>query len=604
MAALPLIAAAQPAYRRQDVMVPMRDGVRLETVLFIPNGPSGPWPVLLQRTPYGVPPAGVDHPPGGPAVARLERDGYIFAFQSVRGRGKSEGTFEMARPPRDHRRGVRLDETTDDWDAVDWLAHQLPDGNGRVGLLGSSDLGWAATLALVEPHPALKAVCEQGAPADPFVGDDFHHYGAFRLYFGFDFIADYETDPSKVVAFDYGPPPVDAFDWFLRLGSLANANRLHFHRKLPSWNAWAAHPNRDAYWLRQAVTEQLRGPTVPILNVAGWYDQEDLYGPLAIYRALEQRDPERRNYLLVGPWNHGGWWGTGQKLGPLELGADPGQVFAESQARWFAHWLRGAPELDLPEATVFETGSNRWRRLDAWPPPGTERLRLYLRADGALSAEPPGDDGADAFVSDPADPVPFRPRPITPLSSAGPEWSRWLLEDQRFLQGRADVLSYRTEPLERDLVLSGPVQATLWASTTGRDADWVVKLIDVFPEDAPAPMAGYQLIVASEILRGRFREDLAHPRPVPPNHAVEYRVDLGTRAHAFGRGHRVMVQVQSTWFPLYDRNPQSWVENIFQARPEDFIKAKHRVLRGKAAPSSVLFTVAPGAQPRTSGSDL
>jgi uncharacterized protein len=584
-------------FDRIDAMVPMRDGVELETVAFVPKGPRGPLPILLVRTPYGIR-AGDEPDPSGPA-APIVRDGYIFVRQNIRGRFGSGGTFEMIRPVRDRSDPAATDESTDAYDTIDWLVRNLPDNDGRVCTTGVSYNGWTAAMSLVDPHPALKCACEQASPSDMFINDDFHHEGAFRLSYGFQYSALLESAKDANTDFDFGEG--DLFDWYLGLGSLSHADERYLHGKIPTWEDFVAHPNRDAFWKARAIGTTLDRTTVPVLNVAGWWDQEDFVGPIDIYERLEKNDAARLSYLVVGPWNHGGWaYGSATHLGPLDFGRDTATDLRTLEARWYAHWLHDAP-LDLPEATIFETGSNTWKSFEAWPPrSGVVQRKLYLRAGHKLSFEPPPEtgDAFDAYVSDPANPVPYSHRPIGLAA-----WPLWLLEDQRFVDHRSDVLSWETEPLDRDVVLSGEVSAALYASTSGTDADWAVKLIDVYPDTPPADdrdvldtgpdLRGYELIIADEILRGRFRNGFEKPEPVAPAAIVRYPIDLHTSAHAFLRGHRIMVQVQSTWFPVYDRNPQRYVDNIFQARDEDFVEATQRVFRSREAPSSIVLSIVP-----------
>jgi len=593
------------------VMIPMRDGVRLETVIFSPKGATKPLPFLFLRSPYGVP---EDESPLLRENAKvLVADGYIFVAQNLRGRFKSEGTFVMARPPRDRADPRAIDESTDAYDTIEWLLHNVPNNNGRVGMTGVSYAAWTGTMALLDPHPALKAVVEGASPADQFIGDDFHHNGAFRLGYGFEYVALLESSKETNTRFQFDHS--DTYEWFLRLGPLSNVDERYFQGKMPTWNDFVAHPNRDAFWERQAFATYLRKTTVPVMNVAGFWDQEDFYGPVKVYELFEKSDAEHLNYIVAGPWNHGGWGGPGRRLGAIDFGSDTGTHYREKiEAPWLAHWLhgKGEGEAPQPEAMVFETGTNRWRSFDSWPPSAATKKKLYFRAGKALSFEPPTETGGEAFdsyVSDPATPVPYCPRPITPLFQ-GSQWQEWQVQDQRFVDHRPDVLSFVTDVLDRDVTIAGDVIAELYASTTGSDSDWIVKLIDVYPEGAPPPasekpekkdaapeesaapdMRGYQLMVAGEVLRGRFRDSFATPAPIPPNKVVKYALDLRTHAHAFLKGHRIMVQVQSTWFPVIDRNPQRYVENIFKAKETDFIKATQRISRAREAPSAIILPV-------------
>ena len=598
---LPCLARAQqiegskpvPVFDKTEVMVPVRDGVKLHTTVFVPRGFAGNLPILMVRTPYGI--EGADRAFNGP-YAELARDGYIFVFQDIRGRYTSEGQFVMLRKMRDKRDPKAIDESTDAYDTIDWLLKNVPRNNGRVGMMGVSYPGWLTVVAMLDPHPALKAVSPQASPADMFIGDDFHHNGAFRLSYGFEYAVMMETNKERA-PFAFGDP--DTFDWYLRLGSLAHVNEKYLHGAIPSWNDFAQHPNYDAFWQRQAAAPYIDRVTVPTLSVAGWWDQEDFYGPVTIYRMLEKYDTKHLNYLVVGPWNHGGWSGaSGQTLGNIDFGTPASLDFRRSiLAPWFAYWLKGIGKLSLPEATVFEAGSNTWKKRDSWPMrTGVTPRRLYFHAGHGLSFTPPKNHSPtayDAYLSDPANPVPYRPRPILPTYGDGSTWSRWLTDDQRFLNDRADVLKWQTEPLDADVTIAGDIAAHLRASTTGSDADWVVKLIDVYPATYPAnlKLAGYELMVANDVLRGRFRKGFEAPRAITPNKPEEFVVDLHTQDYEFKKGHRIMVQVQSTWFPLIDRNPQTFVPNIFEAKDSDFKAQTHRVFRSRDRASYVQVSV-------------
>jgi putative CocE/NonD family hydrolase len=429
-----------------------------------------------------------------------------------------------------------------------------------------------------------------------FLGDDFFHDGAFRLSYGFEYAAMMETSN---VSFNFAFDDYDTFEWYLKLGPLENANAKYLLGKIPTWNDFVAHPNYDAFWQKLAVTPHLARVAVPTLNVAGWWDQEDFSGPLKIYAALEKYDTAGLNYFVAGPWNHGGWARDGSRLGKIAFGDDTAKYFREKvQAPWFAHFLKDKGPFEQPEALTFQTGANRWESYDEWPPRRSSReLRLYLRPDGTLSFDSPrgeGDRECESFVSDPSRPVPYRMRPVEPTyDPRGSGWPTWQVQDQRFAHLRPDVLSWETDSLAEDVVVTGDVSARLFASTTGTDADWVVKLIDVYPEDVPADpaMGGYQLMIAGEVVRGRFRKGCERPEPVPAGKVEEYAVDLRQHDHRFLKGHRIMVQVQSTWFPLIDRNPQTYVGNIFLAGEADYRPATHRVFGSKPFPSYVSLMV-------------
>jgi uncharacterized protein len=598
---LALILAAQSDEERipvdfQEVMVPMRDGVRLQTVIVSPKHPRGPLPFLIQRTPYGVV-SRESTERGMPAASRARFENYYVVVQNIRGRFKSEGKFVMGRPPHKPDDPHGVDETTDAWDTVDWLVKNVPNNNGRAGIAGTSYDGWTAVMAALDPHPALKAAIEQASPADQFLGDDFHHNGAFRLSYGFEYSAMLETSSTENYRFQFDRG--DTYDWYLGLGALSNADERHFHGKIPTWEDFTHHPNYDAFWQRLAFAPYLNDVKIPIVHVAGWWDQEDFYGPQKIYELLEPHDTGHRNYFVAGPWNHGGWNGNGSRLGAVDFGSDTALYYREKIFQpWFDYWLRGQGALNLAEATTFETGSNQWHEFDSWPPKeGVTKRKLYLRESRKLSFDPPSAGAAfDEYVSDPANPVPYRPRPIPP-TYPGPDWRVWLVQDQRFVDHRPDVLSFQTEPLTGPLRVAGDISAELYASTSGSDSDWIVKLIDVYPEDAPedqethTKMAGFELIVADEILRGRFRDSFETPKPVPSNKVVKYAIDLHTGDHAFLKGHRVMVQVQSSLFPVYDRNPQKFVPNIFEAHAADYVKATQRVYHEPRAASAVVLPV-------------
>ncbi len=584
-----------PEFTITEAMVPMRDGVKLHTVVFTPKNASTPLPFLFMRTPYQAPET--PRPLAAETYRELVAEGYIFVFQDIRGRFKSEGAFVMQRPPRDKRDPRAIDESTDAYDTIAWLVANVRGHNGRVGMMGISYDGWLTAMAMLDPHPALRAVSPQASPADMYLGDDFHHNGAFRLSYGFEYAAMMETTKES---FAFRFDRYDTFEWYLRLGPLGAVNERILLGKIPSWNDFVAHPNYDAFWQKQAMASYLTRVTVPTLTVAGWWDQEDFYGPQKIYKTLEPHDARKLSFFVAGPWNHGGWMrADGTALGRIKFGSNTSAYYREKiQAPFFAHYLKDKGGWDVPEAITFETGTNAWQTYDAWPPSGlTEERGLYFREDGLLSFDPPAaaDAGAfDSYVSDPARPVPYRPRPVEPTyDSRGSGWRTWLVGDQRFAHLRPDVLSWETEPLKTDVTVTGEITARLFASTTGTDSDWVVKLIDVYPEDTPAEptMGGYQLMIANEVFRGRFHRSFERPEPLVPDKATEFTIDLHAADHRFLKGHKIMVQVQSTWFPLIDRNPQTFVENIFRAKASDYRPATQRIYRSKSQPSCILLPV-------------
>jgi uncharacterized protein len=581
-------------YDVREVMIPARDGVRLFTRIFVPKDVPGPLPFVFTRTPYGV--GGAEADVNG-SYRELSDEGYIFVFQDLRGRYRSEGTFVMNRPARSPAESGAIDEGTDAYDTIEWLLKNVQPNNGRVGMLGVSYDGWTTAMATIEPHPALKAVSPQASPADMWMGDDFHHNGAFRLSYGFEYAAMMETSKENT---NFEFDRYDTYQWYLALGPLSNVNRRYLHGKIPTWNDYVAHPDYDGFWQRRTPVGRLHDVKVPTLSVAGWWDQEDFYGPIRIYDALEPADAQKHlNYLVVGPWNHGGWYAAeGRTLGSIDFGSATSRYFREQvQAPWFAYWLKDKGSLSQPEALTFEAGSNRWRRWNAWPPlQETTARNLYFRADSQLSFDAPGEHGEvfDSFVSDPAHPVPYRHRPIqATYFPGGSGWYTWLTEDQRFVEHRDDVLAWQTEPLKNDVTIAGEVVAHLFASTSGTDSDWIVKLIDVYPEQVPEnwKLSGWQLMVSNEVFRGRYRDSFEHPEALTAGAPTPFAFSLHTQDYCFRKGHRIMVQVQSTWFPLIDRNPQTFVPNIFEAKASDYRAARQRIYRSAALPSHVTIPV-------------
>jgi putative CocE/NonD family hydrolase len=579
-------------FNPSESMIPTRDGVRLYTQVYVPTAAGEPLPILLLRTPYGT--GQLSSARLAASLPELTAEGYIIVLQDIRGRFKSEGQFVMLRQPRDPKDKKAIDESTDTYDTIDWLLKNVPNNNGRVGMAGTSYGAWLTVMGMLEPHPALKASVTQASPADMWIGDDFHHNGAFRLSYGFEYA--YMMESSKEIS-DVATviDRHDAYEWYLALGPLSNANAKYFHNRLPSWNDFVNHPDYDAFWKRQGFAPWLNRVTVPTLNVAGWWDQEDFYGPLKIYELLERHDSANMNFLVVGPWNHGGWSRSdGQKLGPIDFGSKTSEYYRKNVlARFLAYHLKRKGTLDLPEALTFRTGANQWVRHDAWPPKRNAVARqLYFQAEGKLSFEPPprtAEEAFDSYISDPANPVPYRHRPVEVRSG----WTTWLVEDQRFVDHRPDVLTWSTEPLKDDVVISGKVVANLFASTSGTDSDWIVKVIDVYPEKyEPDPkLGGYELMIAGDVFRGRYRNSFEKPEPIVPNAVTRYEIGFPANDHVFLKGHRIMVQVQSTWFPVIDLNPQRFVPNIFLAKESDFQRATQRVLRSGQHASYIAMPV-------------
>jgi putative CocE/NonD family hydrolase len=576
-------------------MIQMRDGVKLNTKIHTPTRPGEKFPIIIVRTPYGI--GDLSSEQLVAALPELSQEGYIIVQQDIRGRFKSEGQFVMLRQPRDRKDKEAIDESTDTYDTIEWLLQNIPNNNGKVGLTGTSYGGWLTVMGMLDPHPALKAVVPQASPADMWLGDDFHHNGAFRLSYGFEYTYMMETskevtDPTK--AFDKR----DAYEWYLKLGALSNVDLKYLHNKYPTWNNFKNHPDYDAFWKRQAFAPWLNRVTVPTLNVAGWWDQEDFYGPIKIYELLERNDSENKNFLVVGPWNHGGWSrGDGDKLGRINFGSATAEYFRRDvRAPFFAYYLKGKQNPNLPEALTFRTGVNEWIRHDDWNPKEAVVKNLYLQADRKLSFDAPSADkpAFDEYVSDPANPVPYRPRPIEPGFNNA--WRTWQVQDQRFVDRRPDVLTWESETLTEDITVSGKIIANIFASTSGTDSDWIVKLIDVYPDNyQPDPtMGGYQLMIAGDVFRGRYRRSFEKPEPISANSVEKYQIGYPANDHTFQKGHRIMVQVQSTWFPIIDRNPQKFVPNIFFAKDTDFQKATQRIYRsGKNLSHIALPVVSP-----------
>ena len=577
--------AQQPSrFERRELTIPMRDGTELHAVALLPSDAGRPLPIVLIRTPFGASRElrSAELPP---SLRELGEDGYLFVVQDIRGRFDSKGEFVSLRAQNDPRSPRGINESTDAWDTIDWLVKNLPGNNGRVGVIGISYRGWLAALAAVGAHPALKAVSPQAPTGDTWLGDDFFHQGAFRQAQAVAYAAWIEGDGLSI-------PGADQYDFYLRHLTLTSLARATGVATLPSWVGFREHPTYDGYWRSRALQHVMQKPEVPTLFVGGWWDEEDIFGPQAAYRTVERADASDWNRIVLGPWYHGGWARPGgDSLGPIRLDGPTADWFrANVQRPWLAHWLHGTGDGRFPEAWAFETGANAWRTLEAWPPKGTVPRNIYLRENGSLSFDPPpsGSASYDAFTSDPAHPVPYMPRPVTDDG-----WRNWLQQDQRFVDGRPDVLTWQSEPLTEDLTIAGDVTAHLFASTTGTDADWVVKLIDVYPDTIPdrPRMGGFQLIVNADIMRGRYWKGFERATPVPANTVTPFTVDLHQQLYRFRKGHRLMVQVQSTWFPLYDRNPQTFVPNIFLAKPSDFRAREHRVWHTPRHPSHVAVSV-------------
>jgi putative CocE/NonD family hydrolase len=620
--AIPLLIPAQPrpapqapaqisdraAYVRQhytkhEFLIPMRDGVRLFTSVYVPKDKSRTYPILLLRTPYSVAPYGPENYRSslGPASEKFMREGFIFAYQDVRGRGRSEGEFVHVRPHIPNKKSkTDVDESSDTWDTIDWLVKNIPGNNGRAGMWGISYPGFYAAMGAIDAHPALKAVSPQAPVINWFIGDDFRHNGALFLVHAFNFLGAFgRPRPNEGLLPDSrfeieGP---DAYTFHLSVGPLANYDEKLFKGQVKFWRQLLENDTYNEFWKSRDLRQYLTNLKPAMLTVGGWFDAEDVYGPLRLYESAEKQNPGAVNMLVEGPWSHGGWARSdGTSLGNISFAVNTSQFFQdEIEFPFFLYHLKGAGNGNqLPEAYVFETGRNEWHRLDAWPPREARKRTYYFREEGKLSTSAPEAAGEafDEYLSDPNRPVPF-----LPYIDRGMNYN-YMTDDQRFAATRPDVLVYQTEPLEADVRVAGPLKAVLHVSTTGTDADWVVKLVDVFPNDAPDPqpnpkeirMGGYQMLVRGEPFRGRFRTGFDKPTPFTPGKVEQVEFELPDVFHTFRRGHRIMIHVQSSWFPLVDRNPQKFVR-IHEAKPSDFIKATHRVYRSKQAPSAVILPV-------------
>jgi putative CocE/NonD family hydrolase len=586
-------------YTKYEFQIAMRDGKHLFTSVYVPKDTAQKYPIMLDRTPYNVGPYGVDNfkTSLGPSE-KFAKEGFIFVYQDVRGRYMSEGEFQDMTPHRAVKHGPQdVDESSDTYDTIDWLIKNIPNNNGNVGMWGISYPGFYTSAGIIDAHPALKAASPQAPIADWFIGDDFHHNGTlylphmFRFFAGFGHPRPVPTLPPTTSA----PNPAgqqDGYSFFLSLGPLANINEKFFKNDVPFWTEMTRHPDYDEFWQARDLRRHLKNIKPAVMTVGGWFDAEDLFGALNTYKTIEQNSPGANNTLVMGPWYHGGWSRSdGDALGNVRFGSKTAVFFREEiEFPFFNHWLKGKEDPKLPEAFVFETGTNQWRREDAWPPKDAEARTLYLQANGKLGWNAPAESGApfDEYISDPNKPVPY-------INGQSPSMTReHMVEDQRFASTRTDVLTYVSDELAADVTLAGPLTASLFVSTTGTDSDWVVKLIDVYPEDYPDPdpnptgvhMGGYQQLVRGEAMRGRFRNSYAKPEPATPGKMEKVEWVMPDIDNCFRKGHRIMVQVQSSWFPLVDRNPQKFVD-IYNAKTTDFVKATQRVYRGMGAASGV-----------------
>jgi uncharacterized protein len=587
--------AESKEYTRSEMMVPMRDGVKLHVTILRPVGSESagePLPFLMERTPYGVD----NNSSRSVNISKpeLAASGYIFVFGDIRGRYKSEGQFVMNRPIVAHTTKNDVDETTDTRDTIDWLLKNVPNNSGKVGVLGVSYPGFLAMSSGIDAHAAVKAISPQAPMTNIWLGDDFFHNGAFRETYGFDYVQQLEGQKTDVRV----QSKEDMYDFFLRNVNFAGAAAAAKMENLPTAKVFLTQPAYTKFWKDMAVEKHLTKVEVPTLEVGGWWDQEDMWGTQAEYAALEPHDKDHDVFLVLGPWNHGGWNRRTLSLGAINFGVDAGEQYRKTiEAPFFEDYLKGRSGFELKNTASFRTGVNKWERYDAWPPKDEFReAKIYLMADRSLRWNAPGSDGASGkiatnYSADPANPIPYRNRPIQPTYGDGSKWRTWLVEDQRFVSGRKDLANFETPVLDKDVTVTGDVIADLFASTTGSDGDFVVKLIDVYPDDAPAPMAGYQLMIVDEIFRGRYVKSFEKPEALTPGKVTEFKWSLHGADHTFLKGHRIMVEVQSSWFPLYDRNPQTFVPNIMTAPASAYAAQTISIYGSEKYPSHLEFSV-------------
>lgn len=589
-------------YNKIERYITVRDGVKLFTSIYIPKDQSKKYPFLINRTPYTCAPYGEDKYKTSLGNFPAEmREGFIFVYQDVRGRWMSEGNFDDIRPHIANKKTKKdIDESSDTYDTIDWLVKNIKNNNGKAGIYGISYPGFYSTTSLPGAHPALKAVSPQAPVTDWFIGDDFHHNGALFLMDAFGFMSTFGVPRPKPITPDQGPkgfqfPIADNYRFYLEAGSVKNLKEKYFADSIRFWNNLFAHPNLDTFWKARNIQPHLKGVKPAVMVVGGFFDAEDAYGTFATYQSIEKQNPGANNILVAGPWYHGGWVRSdGSSFGDIQFGQPTSIQYQEKfELPFFKHYLKGTQDFKPAEANIFITGSNEWKGFSTWPPKGTEEKTLYLQPNGKLGFEKVGrTDSWDEYVSDPNAPVPYQD------GVQARRTREYMIDDQRFAARRPDVKVYQTEPLTEDLTLTGPVLAKLAVSTTGSDADYVLKLIDVYPEDAasaiPNPknilMAGYQMLVRGEIMRGKYRNSFEKPEAMVPDQITKINYTLPDVAHTFKKGHRIMIQIQNSWFPLADRNPQQFMD-IYQAEPADFKKATHRIFHDVNNSSAITVSV-------------
>jgi putative CocE/NonD family hydrolase len=591
-------------YSKAEYYIPMRDGVKLYTAVYTPKDSSLDYPILMLRTPYSIRPYGNDTFPNslGPSEYMMEEK-YIFVYQNVRGKFMSEGNFINMTPHINNKKtGFEIDNSTDTYDAIEWLLKNIRHHNGNVGLWGISYPGVYVSTGIINAHPAIKCASPQAPIADWFVGDDMHHNGAFALIMNYNFFEVFGIIPEKLYR-DYEPfknyPVRDDYNFFLNVGPLNSINRKYFENRVPFWDSLVTHHTYDQFWEKRNALPNLKNITPAVMTTGGWFDGEDLYGTMNTYKYIEEQNPGIYNILIMGPWIHGGWSRTnGDSLGLISFASQTSDYYQkEVELKFFNHFLKNKGELDLPEVLVFKTGTNTWAQYEEWPPANSHFESLYLNDENLLKFTRPASTGflCDEYISIPEKPVPY----TSVFHNSRVFYNKeYMVEDQRFASSRPDVVYYQTVTLNNDMTIAGPVQADLYVSTSGTDADWIVKIIDVFPDTiitvrpkkAYTEMAGYQMLVRGEILRGKFRNSYEKPEPFNPGKVERISIKLQDINHTFQKGHRIMIQVQSSWFPLFDRNPQKFM-NIFEAGEKDFQTATQRIYRSASYPSCIIFRV-------------
>lgn len=593
-------------YDKHEYRIVTRDGIKLFTSVYTPKDTTRRYPILLDRTPYSVAPYGeAEYKTSIGPNEKLARDGYIVVYQDVRGRFMSEGTYAFMTPHIDKKNGPKdVDESSDTYDTIEWLLEHIPHNNGKVGIWGISAPGFFTAAGMIDAHPALKAASPQAPLIDWYMGDDRHHNGALTLAQTFNFLNGFDrprNGPTTTYPPRFDPKTPDGYNFFLAMGPVSNANTRFFKDSVPFWNTIMQHPNYDAYWQKRSLQHHLKDIKPAVLHVGGWYDAEDPYGPLEANRAMDTLSPQSTSTIVMGPWSHGAWSRVeGESFGPIHFGSATGVFFRDSlETPFFDCYLKDRCGEKLPKAVVFQTGVNQWRRFDAWPPKQAQKRAIYLDANGALSWTPPaGRNGVDTYVSDPKKPVPY-----TTATSFG-YYREYTIEDQRFAASRPDVLVYQTPVLTEDLTLAGPMRVSLKVATSGTDSDFIVKVIDVYPEDMPdngpnptgVKLAGYQQLLRGDVMRARWRKSFSKPEAMIPNRPETVEWTLQDVFHTIKKGHRLMVQVQSSWFPLIDRNPQTFVD-INTAKASDFKTATQRVYHSRALPSQITLSILPDVRP-------